>query len=144
MRPYVFLHFSSKKVWNSRRNKQIEIVTKECIFTRRPWLHGWCIFSFVKLRIQLKADRIYQGSISQTFYERLFGIKVILRSFFYSQFDFVIFGKRISAQKLLVKWWGKLTPGVSFTNFLVKIKNHSKVIILQYSVSPKKFTQLYP
>jgi len=44
-------------------------------------------------------------SILSTFYEQLFGTKVLCKAFLYLLFDFVLFGKRILAQKLLVKSW---------------------------------------
>ena len=45
-------------------------------------------------------------SISPIFYEQLFHTKVLYAAFMCLQFGFLIFGKRILAQKLLIKcWW---------------------------------------
>ena len=50
--------------------------------------------------IDVKANQL---SISPTFYEQLFSIKVFCAAFMYLQFVFVFFGKRKSARLRLVK-----------------------------------------
>jgi hypothetical protein len=65
-------------------------------------LHDWMLWVEKRVHQHIVEDQV---SISPIFYEQLFHMKVFCATSMCLQFGFVIFGRRILAQKLLIKCW---------------------------------------
>ncbi len=74
-------------------------------FPRSQPSHGWGV-----------SEDLRQVSISSTFYTRLFCTKVFCAAFLLLKFGFLFIGKRILAQKLLIKCrWNQFQVSISST-----------------------------
>ncbi len=74
-------------------------------------------------------------SISPIFYRQLFRMEVFCAAFKCIQFGFVVFGKRILVQKLLIKcWWN--------WNLVVKVLTHFWIMLIFSIPDETKLTSL--